>query len=184
MNIFNKLEKRNLNFTNNFTNKKGQIVVYDFMFGFITFLVIITIITLLWFQNYARVIQENEQEMKLKMAYDISAILSQTSGNPPRWELNESFYLVENFTLGFAIDYNVLCPMKIEAFKNITNNRDDDDINELLNIPSYNYQIRLRDVDNRIILNIGQDQGFNISGTVSRKVFLNNEVVTMEVTIY
>jgi hypothetical protein len=176
-----KFINRNTNLTN---NKKAQIVIYDFMFGFITFLIIITIIMVMWFQTTTRIGQENEQEMKLKIAYDLAGILTQTPGSPERWELNETYFLSENFTIGLATSHNVLSRKKLDSFIQMNEERGYEEIVEMLNMHSYSYQIRIRDKDNRPIETIGRNPGYNISGTVTRRVILDNEIASIEVTIY
>lgn len=171
-------------------NKKGQVVVYDFIFGFITFIVIITLITLMWFKATARVTQEIDQEMKLKIAHDISSILTQTPGNPPRWELNKTFYnnVDNNFTLGLAIDNNVISKNKLRAFIYMNSTpgggvgygkiRED-----LLRLGRYNFYMKIRE-GNEVVNTTGRPPKENLSATISRKVIIDGEIKTFEFTIY
>jgi len=182
MKIKNKTDSQNKDL-----NKKGQIVVYDFMFGFITFIIIITVITLLWFSTTAKVSQENEQETRLKIAHDITAILSQTQGKPARWELEDATFLKNtNFSIGLAIDNNVLSQNKVNRFMNMNDTAllGYDGVKQLLNIPNYDYYIKIRDVKNNILNRTGINPLSNLSSTVTRKVLIDGEVRSLEVTIY
>jgi len=167
-------------------NKKGQIVIYDFLFGFIVFIVILTMITLLWFKADARIQLDQEQEAKLKIARDLSAILTQTPGTPIRWELNTTIWQDSNFTIGLASDNNVLSKQKWDTFYAMNNppyDRDDD-IKSMFRLGRYEYYIKIRNKQSNIIYSIGDPPEENLSVTIARKVLLNGEINTFEFTIY
>jgi len=170
-------------------NKKGQVVVYDFIFGFITFVVIITLVTLMWFKANARVAQENDQEMKLKIAHDLASMLTQTPGVPPRWELNQTFYdnPDNNFTIGLAIDNNVISRKKLSAFIRMNSSavsRGYDNITEdLFKLGEYDFYMKIRK-GTEVINTSGKLPKENLSATITRKVLIDGEIRNLELTIY
>ncbi len=167
-------------------NKKGQIVIYDFLFGFIVFIVILTMITLIWFKASARIQLDQEQETKLRLARDLSAIMTQTPGNPVRWELDSTVWQSSNFTIGLASDNNVLSKQKWDTFVAMHNTPYDrsDDIKSMLRLERYEYYIKIRDKQSNAIYTIGNPPEENLSVTISRKILLDEEINTFEFTIY
>ena len=174
---------------NNYKNKKGQIVVYDFIFGFMTFTVIITLATLLWFRADARIGQEADLDIKMKMAHDIASILINTPGVPERWELDNAYGSTENFTVGLAIDHNVISSAKLarfimlnytafggEGYEGVRKN--------LFNLGRYNYYMQIKWKNGTIANVTGINPRENISATVTRKVIIDNEIKTLEFTVY
>lgn len=176
-----RLERKNRNL-----KKKGQIVIYDFLFGFITFIVILTLITLMWFKASARIQLDSEQETKLKIARDLSAIITQTPGNPPRWELNDTVWQDSNFTIGLANDNNVLSKYKLVTFitmHSLTYDRYED-IKSMFKLGMYEYYIKIRDKESNVIYTVGTAPGEELSVTIARKVIIDGEINTFEFTIY
>jgi len=167
-------------------NKKGQVVIYDFIFGFMTFIIIVTLITLMWFKSNARIIQENEQEIKLKIARDLSMILTQTPGNPTDWEFREEIWRNKNFTLGFGSDNGIISPRKLNTFigMNHSSRRGYGQVKELMRLRGYDYYMKIRNRQWDIINVTGKSPKENLSSTVTRIVEINGEIMRLELTIY
>ncbi|MCB9358935.1 hypothetical protein H6503_03320 [Candidatus Woesearchaeota archaeon] len=168
-------------------NKKGQIVIYDFIFGFIIFIVLISITTLLWFTNGARVAQDLEQDTKLKIAHDVAIILTNTPGDPDRWEYESLDYCKNlNCTIGLALDNNVLSEDKVSRFIEMASSPtvNYSRVKELLNIKEYDYQLIIRHKNGTIMSSSGIDPENNISASITRIVRIDGDTRKFEFTIY
>lgn len=175
---------RNINH-NKKINKKGQVVVYDFIFGFMTFILIITIATLLWFRITARITQEIDLDAKMKVAHDLASIMVNTPGNPARWEFDPSYGISKNFTIGLASDSNIISEKKLSSFIAINQSEGYEILRKnILNLGKYNFYMQIRWRNGTISNVAGKNSLENISASVSRKVIINNEIKTFELTIY
>lgn len=166
-------------------NKKSQIIVYDFLFGFLSFIVIITLVSLMWFRTSAQAERYELEKDQLHFATNIANQLIMTSGEPNNWEYDSAIYKDSNFTIGLATDNNILSNKKVEIFFNMndSNYRGYDETKELLRLQQYNYYIKLRDINNNVNAT-GKKPLENISVAVTRLVQIGNETKTLEVIIY
>lgn len=166
-------------------NKKSQIVVYDFLFGFLAFIVIMSLVTMMWFKTSTQEKYNQIEEDKIQIANNLADILINSPGNPDNWEYNESIYKNSNFTIGLASDNNVLSIDKVNLFLNMNDSsyRGYNETKKLLRLEKYDYYVLIRDAANNIN-KTGKDPLENISVATSRQVIIDNEIKTLQIIIY
>ncbi|MFT4302999.1 MAG: hypothetical protein ACMXYG_00390 [Candidatus Woesearchaeota archaeon] len=168
--------------------KKGQIVVYDFIFGFAIFIIIISMVSILWFANNSRVIQEIEQQKKMRVAHDIANILINSPGYPTTWDFKEITYCENNnCTFGLAVSHNQLSLNKFNEFKNFissTTNGYNITRKSFKIYDTYDYEIVIRNPNGDIIEQIGLARDGNVSASISRLVFIGESIRRFEIIIH
>lgn len=172
---------------NKINKKKSQIIVYDFLFGFVCFMIIIALVATMWFRTSANAQYRAIEEEKLNIANNIANMLIHTSGTPSNWEYYEEIYKESNFSIGLAIDNNVLSEKKVDIFFKMNNSdyRGYKETKELLRLANYDYYIILRNSTSNLITHrTGQDPNENLSVATTRKVIIENEPKTIEIIIY
>lgn len=168
------------------TNKKSQVVIYDFLAGFVIFSVIIIVTVALWFRLSAQMDYDLEAESKLRVARDISFVLTKTEGIPHDWHIDPTAQCVDNdCTLGLAVDNNVITDIKLKAFVAIASETDGyARMKELLNCETYDFHIQFKDIYGNILNEVGQQPLENLSSNIKRYIIINNTEATIDVTIY
>ena len=172
-------------------NRKGQVVVYDFISGFVIFMVIITVTSVFWFKVLGQINQDEQQYEKLQTARHISHILAKTEGYPYNWELNSAGNcLVNNCSIGLADDINIISSEKLDALIALIENEslgEDYGYNKtrmLLNIEKHDYYLILRDVDGAPNRSAGKEALQNISATIRRTIMIDDQLMALDFTVY
>lgn len=172
-------------------NRKGQVVVYDFISGFVIFMVIITVTSVFWFKVLGQINQNEQQYEMLQTTRHISHILAKTEGYPFNWELDPAgSCLANNCSIGLADDINIISSEKFDALITLIENEtlgEDYGYNrtrELLNIRKYDYYIILRDVDGAPNRSVGKEALQNISTTIRRTVMIDDQLMALDFTVY
>lgn len=166
--------------------------MYDLIIGFVTFIFILGVVSMVWFKMSARIQQDTEMDIRLKIARDVSNILVRTEGNPPRWDRTPiDSCLKANCTLGLSTEANVISLDKINALIALDNSylpgypTGHDQIRESFKLGYYDFQIKVKDKNNRNLTpSIGKDPMGNLSAAIERRVFINNSDAIFEFSIY
>ena len=130
--------------------KSGQAVIIDFFIALFIFILLVSMISIMWNKyNFELNQKVTQKDMWLK-TYHISDILVHTPGSPSAWEnvdwennFNDINDLIE--TVGLVSFDRSLDSDKIEEFVNLTNNYTA--VKGLLNIEGYQLYFRLFDAD-------------------------------------
>lgn len=165
------------------SNKKSQVIIYDFLAGFIVFVFIILFASIFWFKTSAQVDYDKNTYNMLRQARDVSVMLIKTSGMPERWELKTPEQCFEdNCTIGLVIDDNVISTKKLDAFLDLEA-YDYDRLKVLLGLKKYEYYFRIIEVK-EIRVEVGRNPLENLSVNIRRKVVINNTPMDFEFSIY
>lgn len=170
--------------------KKGQIVVYDFIFGFMAFIIVFTLAVVIWYQTTNRVMLEDIQAEKFKTARDLAGRLVYTPGYPPFWELDGCDGEAINCTIGLATSPLVLSEEKVEALVQFFDTPIQSELEEnymilkdLLHVGIFDYYITIRD-GTTVVADAGFPSAGNLTVTVSRRVIFRDRIHTLEVTVH
>jgi hypothetical protein len=167
------------------SNKKAQIIVYDFMAGFVIFTVLIVITSMFWFRAMGQVESDRELDLKLNTARQISQILAKTQGNPLRWEVDYvENCIARDCAIGLAIDDNVLSKQKIDAFIELSTGDGYNRTRELLNIGKYDFYFQYRTIEGSLLNYSGKDPSENMSVNIRRIVVVDGEMRAVEFSLH
>lgn len=166
--------------------RKGQVVVYDFIFGFTAFILVITVVSVMWFQTTSRVGVEDFQDEKFRLARGTAFSLISSPGYPENWEHDEEcFTFAKNCTIGLALTPNHLSPDKLNRFISMHNGGNNySEVRQMLGLQGYNYNFALRNSAGVRQFPAGVSLAGNLSVSVTRMVILDGQVYRLEFGLY
>ncbi|MBW2985450.1 hypothetical protein KY313_02230 [Candidatus Woesearchaeota archaeon] len=129
-----------------FGNKKSQSVVIDLFIALFVFILIMSIITIMWNRYNLDLNQKITQKDMWLKAYHITDLLVESQGNPIDWEINISnISYVRNHvsSIGLVNLDRQLSLDKVEAFKILSNSTNYNITRELLNIEGFEFYFTL-----------------------------------------
>src|SRR3989338_111415 len=134
----------------NINIKKGQTGVFDLIVAVFIATIAIMALALSWDRSISKLNEKNEvNDLQIKL-YQISDLLITSEGNKDEWdELIDKVPPEYPTSLGLAKQDRVLYKEKIDNLSNIGN------IEELLNIEPYGFQIVVKELRGDVIQTIG-----------------------------
>jgi len=159
-----------MKFRNRLKNKSGQAVIIDFFIALFIFILLVSMISIMWNKyNFELNQKVTQKDMWLK-TYHISDILVHTSGSPSAWENIDWESEPENIntiieTVGLVSFDRQLDSSKVEEFVKLNENYNV--LSELLNVEGYHLYFRLFDEDMFIVESGPSPSLYNAERTTS-----------------
>ena len=127
-------------------NEKGQVSVYDFVFGFLVFMLLFATLKFVWFQNFDSGLEQQKlDQMEFEANRAIDSML-RFPGTPSNWNSSN----VQFIGLAQAGKYNVLDEGKVSLFSGLPYPQS----LQLLQV-DFNFLFEIDSKNNNFDLNIG-----------------------------